>query len=81
MKKIRISIEWNYGFTASLFRYLGAKYKLQLLKSGDTVTKIYTVATILRNLYVILYGCQTSNYFNLRLDTDFLEKYINQEDI
>ena len=71
MKKVRISIEWNYGFTATLFKYLQDYSKLKLLES-PVVSKVYTVCTILRNCYAILYGCQTSNYFNLSLPTDFL---------
>ena len=80
MKKVRISIEWNYGFTATLFKYLQDYSKLKLLES-PVVSKVYTVCTILRNFYAILYGCQTSNYFNLALPPDFLEAYIAQSDI
>ena len=44
------------------------------------MSKVYTVATILRNLHIALYGCQTSNYFELDIPDDFLEKYLRQED-
>lgn len=80
MKSVRIAIEWNYGCTASLFKYLGMHWKLELLKSSETVSKLYTVATILRNFKAILSGTQCSNYFNIRLPDNVLEKYINQED-
>ena len=33
MKSVRISIEWNYGFTATLFKYLLQEYKLRVMKS------------------------------------------------
>lgn len=69
MKRVRISIEWNYGYTASLFTYVGKSRKLKVLKS-DLVSKIYTVAILLRNIYVCLNGCQTSNYFNAKLPTN-----------
>ena len=79
MKRVRVSIEWNYGATASLFRYIGNKGKLSIL-GHRTIAKIYTVATILRNLNIGYYGCQSSNYFNVALDENFVEKYITQTD-
>ena len=78
MKKIRISIEWNYGYTATLFRYICNKQKLKILGS-DKVMKVYTVATLFRNFHIAAYGGQTSNYFNLT--TNFLAAYINQTDL
>lgn len=79
MKRVRQSIEWNYGVTASKFKYVQNHYKLKILHS-DNVAKVYTVATIFRNLNVGLYGGQCSNYFNLRLPDNFIEHYINQVD-
>lgn len=81
MKSVRISIEWNYGNTATLFKFLQQEHKLRVMKS-TRVTELYTVATLFRNFYVSLYGCQTSNYFDINLNEDypnFLEKYIKQE--
>jgi hypothetical protein len=78
MKKVRISIEWNYGYTASLFRILSNKDKLKVMQEGGRVREVYTVCTLLRNFSVGLYGGQTSNYFNLTLPENFLEAYINQ---
>ena len=79
MKKVRISIEWNYGYTASLFKYVQNQRKLELLKNSSQVSKVYIVATILRNIYVGFYGCQTSNYFDVELlGGDFVRAYINQ---
>ena len=34
MKKVRISVEWNYGFTASLFKYICNDAKLKLLQDN-----------------------------------------------
>jgi len=79
MKRVRISIEWNYGTTAAMFKYVCNKRKLKVLQS-NTVSKVYTVATILRNLHIGLYGCQTSNYFDLDIPNNFIEKYLLQED-
>ena len=79
-KKVRISIEWDYGLTATLFPYLSNISKLKLMKS-KTVAKVYTVCTLLKNIHVILYGCQTSNYFDLQLSPDILDYYINLEDL
>jgi len=79
MKSVRISIEWDYGATASMFEYVCTKRKLKVLKNPDTVSKIYIVATILRNCHICLYGCQTSHYFGVDIPENFLHKYINQE--
>ena len=79
MKRVRISIEWNYGTTAAMFKYVCQKRKLKVLQSSN-VSKVYTVATILRNLHIGLYGCQTSNYFDLDIPDNFIEKYLLQED-
>jgi hypothetical protein len=80
MKKVRISIEWNYGYQASLFGYLANTRKLKLLES-TTVTKVYTVATLLRNFHTISYGGQSSNYFNLSFPANTLVHYINGTDL
>jgi hypothetical protein len=77
MKSVRISIEWNYGFTAAMWQYVGHKEKLKVLK-GDFVTHVYTVCTILRNCYVGLYGGQSSVYFDVSMPDDFIDHYITQ---
>ena len=74
----------NYGYTATIFKYLQQYSKLQILES-ETVRMVYTVATFFRNFYVSLYGSQTIQYFRISLKLDqeypnFLEKYINGED-
>jgi hypothetical protein len=74
--KVRIAIEWNYMITASLYSYLTNENKLRLMGSNN-VAKIYTVATILRNCHVALYGSETSYYFGLEIPENFLELYMN----
>jgi hypothetical protein len=76
-KRVRISIEWNYAVTATLFAYVTFKKKLKILES-PTTTKVYIVATILRNFYTCLYGNETSKYFHYEFSDNFLEQYINQ---
>jgi hypothetical protein len=80
MKKVRVSIEWNYGVTASLFKAVNNLEKLKLLNNQKRVSKIYTVATILRNIHAGYYGNQSSQYFNLTLPPNFVRHYINQTD-
>ena len=77
MKHVRISIEWNYGHTATLFKYVRKKDKLKLL-SEARVAQIYTVATLFRNFHVACYGSQCSSYFGLEMPSDMLTHYINQ---
>jgi transposase-like protein len=55
MKRVKKSIEWNNGTTAAMFNYVCQKRKLKVLQSSN-VSKVYTVATILRNLHIGLYG-------------------------
>jgi hypothetical protein len=75
LKHVRISIEWNYGGTAALYKYIAHKEKLRSLAS-KTVAKVYTVATLLRNCHVMLYGCQSSNFFDLRMHDNMLSAYL-----
>jgi hypothetical protein len=79
MKHVRISIEWNYGTTGTLFKYTRRKEKFKLMKSRS-VSMIYTVATLFRNFHVMIYGGQSSNYFNLCMPKNMVEHYINQVD-
>jgi hypothetical protein len=41
-----------------------------------TVAKIYTVATLLCNCHVCLYGSISSNYFDIELPVDMLTSYL-----
>ena len=79
MKHARISMEWNYMVTGSLFKYVKCVNKLKILANARVV-KIYTVATLFKNFYVALYGCQSSKYFRLAILENMLEHYINQTD-
>ena len=55
--KVRISIEWNYSVTETLFKYLQNESKLKIIGSNNTA-KVYTVATITRNCHVAQYGSE-----------------------
>ena len=79
MKRVCVGIEWNYGVAGSLFRYLRYKDKFAILESSR-VSKIYTVATLLRNFHIALYGGQSMDYFALKLPEDMLIHYIRNED-
>jgi hypothetical protein len=76
MKSVRISIEWNYGTTASLFAFVGMKSKFRVYETAG-VARIYIVATLFKNFHACLYGNQTMNYFNVVLPDTFLECYMN----
>lgn len=77
MKRLRISIEWNYGHQGSMFRYLTTHFKMKILSSSST-TKVFIVTTLLRNLHTGYYGSQTSRYFNLDIPENFNYCYVNQ---
>jgi hypothetical protein len=80
MKSVRISIEWSYMVTASLFKYVGNHDKLRLMQN-NVVSRIYITCTLLRNFYTILYGSQISNNFNILFPNDFIETYIHKRNI
>lgn len=82
IKTTRMSIEWNYGYTASLFKYFLKFDKLRLMESS-TASEVYTVGTLLRNFSIALYGGQTSNYFNISVKEPemFLRAYISSLDV
>ena len=80
MKRVRISIEWDYGAVASLFPYLSNEKKLKILQCPKMVSRVYKLATILRNLHIGFYGCQSSNYFDIVIRDDFVKHYLTQTD-
>ena len=43
------------------------------------VVKVFTVATLLRNCHVALYGGISSSYFELVMPENMLEMYLRQE--
>ena len=79
MKHVRISIEWNYGVTGTLFKFTRNKNKFKVLENSR-VSKIYTVATLFRNFHIMIYGGQTSKYFMLEIPENMLVNYIYQND-
>ena len=79
MKKVRVSIEWNYGQTCNLFRYVDWRHNAKVLSGGSNISQCYLIATLLKNFHVCLYGCQTSDYFNCAPPT--LETYFNSINI
>ena len=76
MKSVRISIEWNYMTTVSLFAFVGMEHKFKVFESCG-VTRIYIVATLFKNFHASLHGNQTMNYFGVILPDNFLAAYIN----
>jgi hypothetical protein len=72
MTKIRIAVEWSFGLTGKLYKYVTNWYNLKLRKTKD-ISSYYFVATLLRNAHVCLYGSQTSKYFECMPPT--LEDY------
>lgn len=74
-KSVRIAIEWNYGHTANLFKYLKNLDRLRVLQ-GEVVSTIYTVAVILRNCRIACAECQSSEYFDIQLPPNMLERYL-----
>lgn len=78
MKSVRESIEWNYMVTGTLFKYTSNLDKLRIMES-PVISKIYTVATLLRNFHVCLYGSITSKNFGVVLDDNMLEQYVLQQ--
>ena len=77
MKSVRISIEWNYMTTVSLFAFVGMEHKFKVFESAG-IARIYIVATLFKNFHACLYGNQTMNFFDVILPDKFLEDYINQ---
>jgi hypothetical protein len=80
MKHVRISIEWNYGYTGNLFNYVRCADKFKQLQEVRT-SKVYRVATLFRNFNVIFYGGQSSKYFGLEMPPDMILHYIRQTNI
>jgi hypothetical protein len=77
MKKIRVTIEWNYGATSNLFQYIDYRRNLKILSGGSNVAKSYVVATLLRNFHNCVYASQTAEYFDIAPPS--LESYILQD--
>ena len=80
MKHVRISIEWNYGFTGNLFNYVRCADKFKQLQEVRT-SKVYRVVTLFRNFHIMCYGGQSSKYFGLVMPPDMILHYIRQTNI
>ncbi len=77
MKKLRITIEWDYGNTINLFKYVNFHENGKvLLAGGSNIAVCYFIASFLRNCHVCLYHCQTSKYYNVAPPA--LYYYLNQ---
>jgi len=55
MKSVRISIEWNYGTTASLFAVVGVKKKYETARVA-TLYAIFVVATLFKNWHTCMWN-------------------------
>ena len=63
MKKVRISVEWNYGETSQLFPFVDYNKNIKIQKMA--YAKIYFCAAFLRNCHNFLYPNITSQYFDM----------------
>ena len=60
-KKIRISVEWPYGWVTSVWAYVD--FKKQMVLGQRPIGRYYVVACIMTNVRSCLYGNQASSYF------------------
>merc|ERR1711939_177753 len=72
-RSLRVSVEWGFGKIFGLFQYLNHEENLRLFL--QPVGLYYPVANILANCHTILYGSQTSDYFDV--PRPGLEDYLN----
>lgn len=72
MSAVRICVEWQFGKLLTEFAFLDFKKNLKIFL--QPVAKLYIVAAILLNCRTCLYGCQTSEFFEL--DPPQLEEYL-----
>jgi hypothetical protein len=63
--RVRVSIEWNYKDTSSLFRYVNYVENSKVCSGGSNVALAYFSAMFLNNCHVCLYHCETSAYFEI----------------
>jgi hypothetical protein len=75
----RTSVEHGFGRTSTLFPFVVDSFKFKLLQNS-LLKHYYEIATLFRNIYVILNGTQTSTEFNCyRLPS--LEDYLSSENM
>ena len=62
MSSCREAVEWGFADILRLWSALDFSYNQRIY--GSPIGLQYRVATILTNIHICLYGCQTSFYFN-----------------
>jgi len=62
MSSCREAVEWGFADILRLWSALDFSYNQRI--SGSPIGLLYRVATILTNIHICLYSCQTSFYFN-----------------
>ncbi|RPA78411.1 hypothetical protein BJ508DRAFT_212043 [Ascobolus immersus RN42] len=72
MSRVRECVEWGFEDILRLWTSLTFTRSQKLF--GTLVGAQFKVATLLTNLHICLYGCQTSRYFNLNPQS--LEDYL-----
>jgi len=76
IKFIWIAVKWNYGDDTNLFDYLRNLEKLRVMRSRVN-EQCFTLCVLLRNCHITLYACQSSNYFDIPMKVNMLEKMMN----
>jgi len=74
MPKVRIAVEWDFGFTSKVFKFTQTWNNVKLKKHPNH-KMFYFVATFLRNLHISCYGGITSKYFKCKAPS--LEHYLS----
>lgn len=74
MTVIKTAGRREYGVTGQLFPYVKQLYRSKMLKDPLS-TKYYFVATLMRNIQVCLYGCESDTHSTIQPPT--LEEYFS----
>ncbi|KAJ1394437.1 hypothetical protein B484DRAFT_303473, partial [Ochromonadaceae sp. CCMP2298] len=64
-KKVRVSIEWNYGITSALWAFCDHRKNNKIQQGGANISNIYIVCTLLTNMHNCLHPNNTSTFFGL----------------
>ena len=75
MNSCRTSVEMMFGEIFSLFKILGDKKKIKILKNGRYMRKLIIVIFFLHNCHTCMNGNTVSSMFNLTPPT--IEKYLH----
>lgn len=76
--KVRISIEWNYRTTSSLFKFVNYVENCKICTGGSNAALTYFTAMFLKNCHVCLYHCESARYFNIVPPT--IEQYLQHNE-